>query len=166
MSKYKYILSSLIVVVIAVCLTACGDDKDEPEATYKANGRGLMANWDGSTEEYFFYISSDKVIMVSNVEDEWELRPYPNSFSKVLNNTNLYKDIRDALMYQFDIYPGSPLKITINDNTDWSEYPYSEIAGLADKMKTLKSQYKYYTYDGEGTFYVFNRIEGRPLFQY
>lgn len=40
-----------------MCLTACGDDKDEPEATYKANGRGLMVNWDGSTEDYFFIIS-------------------------------------------------------------------------------------------------------------
>lgn len=61
-------------------------------------------------------------------------------------------------MYQFDIYPSNLLKITVNDNTDWSEYPYSEIAELVDKMKPLRSQYKYYTYDGEGTFYVFNRI--------
>ena len=35
MSKYKYILSSLLIVVVAVCLTSCGDDIDEPEAEYK-----------------------------------------------------------------------------------------------------------------------------------
>ena len=45
---------------MAVCLTACGDDKDELKATYKANGRGLMVNWDGSTEDYFFYRSSSR----------------------------------------------------------------------------------------------------------
>lgn len=151
---------------MAICLTSCGDDKDEPEATYKANGRGLMVNWDGSTEDYFFYLSSDRVIMVSTDDEDWELRPYPNSFSKVLNNSNLYKDIKDALLYTFDTSLNQPLQITVNDKTDWSEYPYSEIAGLVDEMKTLKSQYKYYTYDGEGTFYVFNRIDGMPFFQY
>ena len=166
MSKYKKILFPFLAVVMAVCLTACGDNKDDPAPTYKANGRGLMVNWDGSTDDYFFYLSSDKVIMVSNIEDEWELRPYPDSFSKVLNNTNLYKDIKDALLYIYDTTLNQPLQLTVNDNTDWGEYPYSEIFGLVDKMKNLKSQYKYYTYDGEGTFYVFNRIEGRPFFQY
>lgn len=147
-------------------LTSCGGEEDEPEAQYKANGKGVEVFWDGNTDDYFFYLSSDKVIMVCNVEEEYELRPYPNSFFKTLNTNNLYKDIKEALLWQYDIYPGNPLKVTVNDNTDWSEYPYSEIAPLVNKMKSLKSQYKYYTYDGEGTFYVFNKIEGRPLIQY
>lgn len=153
-------------MVIAVCLTACGDDKDEPEAEYKANGRGLMVDWDGNTEDYYFYLSSDRVIMISNQEEDWELRPYPNSFYKTLNTTNLYKDIKEALLYIYDNSPSNPLNIDVNANTDWSEYPYSEISGLVDEMKVLQNKYKYYTYDGEGSFYVFNKIDGRPLFQY
>ncbi len=94
MNEYKYLLSSLLVMVVAMCLTACGDDKDEPEAEYKANGRGVVVNWDGSTEEYYFYLSSDRVIMVSNVEEDWELRPYPNSFYKPLTNSNLYQFVK------------------------------------------------------------------------
>ena len=53
-------------MVMAVCLTSCGDDKDEPEAEYKANGRGVAVYWDGYTEDFYFYLSSDRVIMVSN----------------------------------------------------------------------------------------------------
>ncbi|MEQ2956088.1 hypothetical protein [Phocaeicola massiliensis] len=166
MSKYKYILSSLLVVVMAMCLTACGDDKDEPEAQYKANGRGVCVSWDGYTEDFYFYLSSDKVIMVSNQEEDWELRPYPNSFYKPLTNSNIYQFVKEALEYHYDIYPDNPINVVVNANTNWNEFPYSEISGLVDEMKVLQNKYKYITYDGEGGFYVFNRIEGRPFFQY
>lgn len=151
---------------MAVCLTACGDDKDEPEAEYKANGKGVEVYWDGNTEDTFFYLSSDKVIMVSNREEEWDINTYPNSFFKPINNNNLYQDIKQALLYNYDVSPSDPLNIVVNSNTDWSEYPYSEIKGLVDEMNVLKSKYKYYTFDGESCFFVFNRIEGRPILQY
>lgn len=151
---------------MAVCLTSCGDDNNEPEAEYKANGRGVEVYWDGNTEDTFFYLSSDRVIMASNQEEDWELRPYPNSLIKPINNTNLYKDIKQALLWQYDIYLDNPLNIVVDAKTDWSKYPYSEIKGLVDEMNVLKSKYKYYSFDGESCFYVFNRIEGRPIFQY
>ncbi len=151
---------------MAVCLTSCGDDKDEPEAEYKANGRGVAVYWDGNTEDFYFYLSSDRVIMVSNQEEDWDLRPYPNSFYKPLTNSNIYQFVKEALEYDYDIYPDSPMNIVVNSSTNWNEFPYSEISGLVDKMKVLQNQYKYITYDGEGGFYVFNKIDGRPPFQY
>lgn len=162
----KYILQLFLIILTAVAFTSCGDDKDEPEATYKANGRGVEVYWDGNTEDTYFYLSADKVIMVSNQEEDWELRPYPDSRIKTLNTTNLYKDIKQALLYNYDIYVDEPLNIVVNDNTDWSKYPYSEMKGLVDEMKVLQSKYKYYTFDGESSFYAFDRIEGRPIFQY
>ena len=162
----KYILNLTLSILLAVVFTSCGDDKNEPEATYKANGRGVEVDWDGNTEDMYFFLSTDKVIMVSNQEDDWELRPYPNSYYRPLNTNNLYKDIKKALLANYDIYVDEPLQITVDAKTDWSKYPYSEIKGLVDKMKILESQYKYYTFDGEYSFYVFDRIEGRPFFQY
>ncbi len=99
----------MLIVVVAVCLTSCGDDIDEPEAEYK--------------------------------------------------------DIKQALLWQYDTYLDNPLNVVAYAKTDWSKFPYTEIKGLVDEMNVLKSKYKYYSFDGESCFYVFNRIEGRSILQ-
>lgn len=161
----KYIRHFILLVFTAITLTGCGDDNDEAKAEYEANGIGVEVYWDGESEGVYFYLSVDKVIMVSNQEMEGDLRPYPDSRIKTLNTTNLYQDIKQALLNNYDIWLDAPLNIVVNDTTDWSQYPYSEIKGLVDKMRVLQSKYGLYTFDGEYSFYAFDRIDGRPIFQ-
>lgn len=164
-SKYGYVLVSFLLMVMAVCMTACGEDEDKPSMVYKANGRGVEVNWDGDTEEYYFFLSTDRVIMVSNREEDY-LRSYPNSPYKMLTDNNIYQYVKEALMNMYDVYPGQPLNLVVNASTNWNEYPYCEIRGLVEELMNLKNKYTYITFDGKNAFFVFNWIPNMLPIQY
>lgn len=171
MKYYLKDLSILVVVtlciIIAMAFASCNCNKEELENRYKPNGEGFAVNWNGSTDKLFFYLSAYRVLQISLTDNACiTLIPGNTYLIKELNNTNLlYEDIKEALMWEYDTNPNYPLKITINAETNWSEYPYSEIRGLVEKLKTLRNQYRYYSYDGHGHFYVYDRIHGMPFFE-
>lgn len=136
-------------MVMAVCLTSCGDDdKDEPAKLSPANAKGvrLCVEDNGS-------VSKENVNL------------WVNEWSVITNSTESEINLKDYMDKGFNYYPldmdvvyeliGEDYGMEVDENTDFSDFIPSP-APLIKYIKNNKSKYRYIV-RWYGDYILFNR---------
>lgn len=136
-------------MVMAVCLTSCGEGKDEPLVTLSpANAKGVRLcvedNGSVSKENVNLWINEWSVITNSN-ESEIDLCGYKE---KGFN----YYPLDMGTVYELI---GEDYGMDVDENTDFSNF-YPSPASLIKYIKNNKSKYRYIV-RWYGDYILFNR---------
>ena len=137
---------------MAMCLSACGDDKDEPATLSPANAKGVNIMWGiddaGALEvdNITLWINDYVIYTIGwNGESEMNLNDYNNQALS-------YEPLSMEAVYQMI---GEDYGVEVDANTDFSDFHPSPVK-LINYIKSNRSKYRYIAKRG-GDIVLFNR---------
>ncbi len=157
MNRFIHILSSLLIVAMAVSLTACGDDNDEPkEELSKSNAKGVCIMYDTDAldiDNVYLWIN-DYGIYTMDFGDTSELN-LKYSTNEGINYYPLTMNVVYELLSE-------DFGTEVNAETDFSSF-IPNPTKLINHIRSNKSKYKYIA-SRYGDFILFNRTSNENFY--